>query len=76
MNVTDTCVGLILKKALSPFGLACMRRSLSGKHVRVMYTPYYPTYTVYVVKLGYTGVYLFFVCLIQNIDCGYSLEPF
>ena len=22
-----------------------------------------------------TGVYLFFLFLIQNIDCGYSLEP-
>ena len=26
----------------------------------------------YIVKLGYTGVYLF---LIQNIHCGYLLEP-
>ena len=30
---------------------------------------------VYVIKLGKTGVYLFFLFLIQNIDCGYSLEP-
>ena len=29
----------------------------------------------YIVKLVYTGVYLFFVFLLQNIDCGYSLEP-
>ena len=28
----------------------------------------------YISKLGYTGVYLFFLLLIQNIDCGYSLE--
>ena len=26
----------------------------------------------YIAKLGYTGVYLF---LLQNIDCGYPLEP-
>ena len=26
-------------------------------------------------KLGYGGVYLFFLFLLQNIDCGYSLEP-
>ena len=26
-------------------------------------------------KLGYTGVYLFYLFLLQNIDCGYSLEP-
>ena len=26
-------------------------------------------------KLGYAGVYLFFLFLLQNMDCGYSLEP-
>ena len=29
----------------------------------------------YTTKLGYAGVYLFFLFLLQNIDCGYSLEP-
>ena len=29
----------------------------------------------YIVKMGYAGVYLFFLLLLQNIDCGYSLEP-
>ena len=29
----------------------------------------------YIVKLGYAGVYLFFLFLLQNIDRGYSLEP-
>ena len=28
-----------------------------------------------IVELGYVGVYLFFLFLLQNIDCGYSLEP-
>ena len=28
---------------------------------------------IYIVKLGFTGVYLFFLFLLQNIDCGYSL---
>ena len=44
----------------------------SGKHVREMYTPLYLTF---IVKLGYAGIYLFFLFLLQNIDCGYSLEP-
>ena len=26
-------------------------------------------------KLGFAGVYLSFLFLLQNIDCGYSLEP-
>ena len=30
----------------------------------------------YIVKLGgNAGVHLFFIFFIQNIDCGYSLEP-
>ena len=31
---------------------------------------------LYIVKLGFTGVYIFFFSYFaQNIDCGYSLEP-
>ena len=29
----------------------------------------------YIVKLGFTGVYIIFLISDQNIDCGYSLEP-
>ena len=29
----------------------------------------------YIVKLGFTGVYVSFFISAQNIDCGYSLEP-
>ena len=29
----------------------------------------------YIVKLGFTGLYIFFLFLLKNIDCGYSLEP-
>ena len=29
----------------------------------------------YIVKLGFTGVYIIFLLSAQNIDCGYSLEP-
>ena len=29
----------------------------------------------YIAKQGYAGVYLFFLFLLQNIDCGYLLEP-
>ena len=29
----------------------------------------------YIVKLGFTGVYITFLISDQNIDCGYSLEP-
>ena len=29
----------------------------------------------YIVKLGFTGVYIIFLISVQNIDYGYSLEP-
>ena len=29
----------------------------------------------YIVKLGFTGVYIIFLFLLKNINCGYSLEP-
>ena len=29
----------------------------------------------YIVKLGFTGVYIIFLIPAQNIDCGYPLEP-
>ena len=29
----------------------------------------------YIAKLGYVGLYLFVLFLLQNIDCGYSFEP-
>ena len=29
----------------------------------------------YIVKLGFTGVYIIFLTSAQNIDCGYLLEP-
>ena len=28
----------------------------------------------YIEQMGYTGVYLFFLFLLQNINCGYLLE--
>ena len=37
-----------------------------------MNTPLNPTHLE---KLGIAGVYLFFLVLLQNIDCGYSLNP-
>ena len=29
----------------------------------------------YIEKVRFTRVYIFFLFLLQNIDCGYSLEP-
>ena len=45
----------------------------SRKHAYIILTPLNPT--IYIVKLGFTGVYIIFLISAQNIDCGYSLEP-
>ena len=45
----------------------------SGKYVHEKNTPLEPHF--YIEKVGFARVYLFFVFLLQNIDCGYSLEP-
>ena len=34
-----------------------------------------PSWSSCIVKLGYTGIYIFFLILFKKIDCGYSLEP-
>ena len=44
-----------------------------GLDIRVINTPLYPTCII--VKLGFSGVNLFSVFLIKNINCMYSLEP-
>ena len=45
----------------------------SRKHAYIILTPLKPHF--YIVKLGFTGVYIIFLISAQNIDCGYSLEP-
>ena len=37
------------------------------------FDPHKPNF--YTVKLGFTGVYIIFLFVLKNIDCGYSLEP-
>ena len=37
------------------------------------FDPFKPHF--YIEKLGFTGVYIIFLIFIQNIDCGYALEP-
>ena len=45
----------------------------SRKHAYIILTSLKPHF--YVVKLVFTGVYIIFLFVLKNIDCGYSLEP-
>ena len=62
----------------------------SRKYAYIILTPLNPTFIItktylynvdplkphfYIVKLGFTGVYIIFLIFAQNMDCGYSLEP-
>ena len=47
----------------------------SWKHAYIILTPPPLKPHFYIVKLGFTGYTLFFLFLLKNIDCGYSLEP-
>ena len=53
-----------------------MSCELSAKYIKKTYLykfdPLKPHF--YIVKLGFTGVYIIFLISAQNIDCGYSLE--
>ena len=46
----------------------------SRKHAYIILTPLNPTF--YIVKLGFTGVYIIFLISSQNIDCGYPQSMF
>ena len=42
------------------------------KNMPIQFDPLNPHF--YKVKMGFTGIYIFFLFLLNNIDCGYSLE--
>ena len=46
---------------------------VSRKHAYIMLTPLKSHF--YIVKLGFTGIYIIVLISAQNIDCRYSLEP-
>ena len=60
LTINNTCTFTYMKEGI--------RKTLSVTSI----PPYTP---LFIAKLGYEGVYLFLLFLLQNIDCGYSLEP-
>ena len=63
----------VLIRSASKEALLMSITASSRKHTYVVVTPLKPH--LYIVKLGFLGVYIIFLISAQNIDCGYSLEP-
>ena len=59
----------MLHSATSDLDLHCLP---SRKHAYIILTPLKAHF--YIVKLGFAGVYIIFLILLKNIDCGYPLE--
>ena len=53
--------------------LSCVSMEIITKTCLYIFDPFKPHF--YIVKLGFTGVFIIFLISAQNIDCGYSLEP-
>ena len=68
LPVTEVC-GSSLVSGKTLFSIVLIAK-ISRKHTYIILTPLKPHF--YIVKLGYTLLFLF---LLENIDCGYSLEP-
>ena len=64
---------LICTKTACIIPMQCLARFLITKTRLYNFDPLKPHF--YIVKLGFTGVYIIFLISAQNIDCGYSLEP-
>ena len=54
------------------FQVNCLRLHITKTYL-YNFDPLKPHF--YIVKLGFTGVYIIFLISAQNMDCGYSLEP-
>ena len=66
---TDLALPYLQKKGISEFS----KTRASRKHAYIILTPFKPYFCIG--KVGFTGVYIIFLFLLKNIDCGYSLEP-
>ena len=67
MSVVGLIVVLVVVFLCSDFRLRITKTYLYN------FDPLKPHF--YIVKLGFTGVYIIFHISAQKIDCGYSLEP-
>ena len=66
-KLTINFINNMLKSRFQEINLVITKNCLCNVY------PFEPHF--YIAKLGYAWVYLFFLFLLQNIDCGYSLEP-
>ena len=72
MNLINLFIYLFFYLFIFFFFFTILRSDIT-KTCLYKFDPHKPHF--YIVKLGFTGVYIIFLISAQNIDCGYSLEP-
>ena len=72
LQVVPVCLKTLWIFSL-PQSVKCRLRKSITKTRLYNFDPLKPHF--YIVKLGFTGVYIIFLILLKNIDCGYSLVP-
>ena len=73
MNVSENNKGAIIYNLLRMLTAKWCVYGFITKTCLYIFDPLKPHF--YIVKLGFTGVFIIFLISAQNIDCGYSLEP-
>ena len=63
----------VFHKVLHIFWSLVIIQPIHHENMPIKFGPLKPHF--YIVKLGLQGYTLFFLFLLENIDCGYSLEP-
>ena len=72
-SVGKTDFSVQLKKSVTRYKKIGDNTNIITKTCLYKFDPLQPHF--FIVKLGFTGVYIIFLIFLNNIDCGYSLEP-
>ena len=62
-----------MQKGADQVSDSCDSYDLHHENMPIYFYPLKPHF--YILKLGFTGVYIIFHICAQNVDCGYSFKP-
>ena len=73
MTAAHTCPDMVIDTRILKIEASYHSIAFITKTYLYNFDPLKPHF--YIVKLGFTGVYIIILISAQNIECGYSLEP-